>query len=46
MRDYQALIFHHRDVNLEDLPNKRDSKQIYIYYNLESPVYSNPGTCQ
>ena len=35
--DFSAFIFHHRNINLSDLPVKRDEKQLYIYFNLESP---------
>ena len=34
--DFSAIIFHHRSIKLSDLPDKRDEKQLYIYFNVES----------
>ena len=34
--DFSAFIFHHRNINLSDLPVKRHEKQLYIYFNVES----------
>ena len=36
--DFDALIFHPRVVHLSDLPVKRKSTQLYIYYNIEGPL--------
>ena len=34
--DFSAIIFHHRSIKFSDLPDKRDEKQLYIYFNVES----------
>ena len=36
-----AVIFHGRDINLEDLPQKRLHFQYWIYFILESPLNAN-----
>lgn len=40
---FDAVLFHERNINPQDLPNKdgRHPEQIYIHYNLESPIWSN-----
>ncbi|XP_015184406.1 PREDICTED: alpha-(1,3)-fucosyltransferase C-like [Polistes dominula] len=34
---YDAILFHGIELDRQDLPNKRDYKQHYIFVNLESP---------
>ena len=36
--DFSALLFHHKNIKLSDLPVKREKNQLYIYFNLESPA--------
>ena len=40
---FDAVLFHERNINARDLPRKdeRRPQQIYIHYNLESPMWSN-----
>lgn len=38
-----AIIFHARDLIVNDLPNKRNKNQKWIFYCLESPHYSYFG---
>ena len=38
--EYDAVMFHERDIkNPQEIPPKRATKQIYINYNLESPLW-------
>jgi len=37
---FDALIFHERNLNPNDLPDKRLDQQLYVHFNLESPVWS------
>ena len=36
---YDAVVFHERNVDPKDTPSIRAKKQIYINYNLESPLW-------
>ena len=36
--EFSALLFHHRNIKMSDLPVKRKEDQLYIYFNLESPA--------
>ena len=38
IEDFDAVVFHPRVVHLSDLPVKRKSTQLYIYYNIEGPL--------
>ncbi|GMT12146.1 hypothetical protein PFISCL1PPCAC_3443, partial [Pristionchus fissidentatus] len=35
--DYDAVVFHSRDVELRDLPKSRKSDQLYLLFSLEAP---------
>ncbi|XP_044747599.1 alpha-(1,3)-fucosyltransferase C-like [Coccinella septempunctata] len=37
---FSALIFHHFDSNVNDLPPERSPTQRYIFFTLESPSYT------
>jgi len=37
---FDAVIFHERNLNIKDLPDSRKQNQLYVHYNLESPVWS------
>lgn len=39
--DFSAIIFHHFDSNMNDLPQRRSPNQQYIFFTLESPSYTN-----
>lgn len=36
--DFDAVLFHGNDLNLEDLPKNRSPRQWYVFVNLESPA--------
>ena len=40
---FDGILFHERNINTRDLPTKdqRRPDQIYIHFNMESPVWSN-----
>ena len=42
---FDAVLFHERNIEIRDLPRKDERRpdQVYIHYNLESPVWSNPA---
>jgi len=42
---FDAILFHERNIKTKDLPSKdqRRPDQIYIHYNLESPIWSSLG---
>ena len=41
--NFNAIIFHERNLKLSDLPSRRKSQQSYIHFNLESPAYQSGG---
>ena len=40
---FDAILFHERNIKPRDLPSKEQRRpdQVYIHYNLESPIWSN-----
>ena len=40
MEKFAAILFHQRSVTLKDLPRKRDPRQYYVHWSLESPVHT------
>lgn len=38
LTDFDAVLFHGNDLDLEDLPKKRSPRQWYVFVNLESPA--------
>ncbi|KAK0094692.1 hypothetical protein PV326_010292 [Microctonus aethiopoides] len=38
IENYNAILFHGSELLINDLPNKRNKNQYYIFTNLESPV--------
>ena len=40
MDRFAAILFHQRSLTLKDLPRKRDPRQLYVHWSLESPVHS------
>lgn len=36
--DFDAILFHGNELQLEDLPPKRSPRQWYVFVNLESPI--------
>ena len=40
---FDGILFHERNIKPRDLPSKEQRRpdQVYIHYNLESPIWSN-----
>ncbi|XP_053987777.1 alpha-(1,3)-fucosyltransferase C-like [Hylaeus volcanicus] len=36
--DFDAVLFHGNEIDLEDMPAKRSTRQWYVFVNLESPA--------
>ena len=39
---FDAVVFHERNLDLKDLPkpNSRLQQQMYVHFNLESPIWA------
>ena len=37
---FAAILFHQRSLTLKDLPSRRDPRQFYVHWSMESPVHS------
>ena len=40
MEDFDAIVFHLRTVQMDDLPQRRSVHQRYVFWSLESPQYN------
>ncbi|XP_011145101.2 alpha-(1,3)-fucosyltransferase C [Harpegnathos saltator] len=38
VEDYDAVLFHGNELYVRDVPQKRRTRQLYVYVNLESPA--------
>ena len=41
--NFNAIIFHERNLEIRDVPSRRKFQQFYIHFNLESPAYQSDG---
>ncbi|KAH6940463.1 hypothetical protein HPB50_000070 [Hyalomma asiaticum] len=42
VRSVDAVVFHDRDTNADDLPSYRNERQRWVYWNMEAPPHSRP----
>ena len=38
---FDAVVFHERDLNKNDLPKQRSPHQLFLHFNLEAPVHAS-----
>ncbi|KAH6940464.1 hypothetical protein HPB50_000071 [Hyalomma asiaticum] len=43
LKSVNAVVFHDRDADANDLPSYRDEHQRWVYWNMEAPPNSRPG---
>ena len=41
LTSFDAVVFHERDLNKNDLPKQRTPDQLYVHFNLEAPFHAS-----